>query len=253
MHDFFFGYAGGRNRNYGLLGRQIALLCAPDLHLVDAIWVAYERNASGDAIRQDVLLASRDPFAVDWYASEYALLALAGSHDASAARAGTFRNATRINQNGAQWVWPGGSEGYPYIDLLDDADGSTPPEAERAQMNVYVTSPGAPLLALLSPNGSEEWQTGNRYPIEWTWTGTITEVSLSYSTDGFTAISHTILVSTPNTGIYTWTTPITPSNGVRVRVADALRSAIYDDSDAGLSLVDARYPVYLPFTVSDRD
>jgi hypothetical protein len=216
---------------------------------VDAIWVAYEGQTSGDAIRQDVLLASRDPFAADWYASEYVLLPLTGSQDTSAARAGTFRNTTLINQNAAQWVWPGESEGYPYIDLLDDHDGSVPTEDEVAQMNVYVTSPGAPLLGLVSPNGGEVWQTGSRYPIEWTWTGTVADVSLSYSTDGFTAISHTIVVSTPNTGTYTWTTPITPSNSVRVRVADAVHSPIYDDSDADLSLIDARHIVYLPLIV----
>jgi len=107
---------------------------------VDAIWVGYEDNYDGDAIRQDVLLASVDPFAVDWYTSEYVLRPLASwdPQETSAARGGTFRSATRTNQNAAASVWPGGSGSYPYIDLLDSYDGNTPSDDEKNQMNVYV-------------------------------------------------------------------------------------------------------------------
>jgi len=137
MHDFYWGYTGGTNRNYGLLGREMARIRAPDLNLVDAIWIAYEDNTGGDAIRQDVLLASTDPFAVDWYASEYVLRPLASDDSTSAARGGTFRSATRTNQNAARAVWPGGSGSCPYIDLLDSYDGGTPADGEKNQMNVY--------------------------------------------------------------------------------------------------------------------
>jgi hypothetical protein len=150
MHDFYWGYTGDANRNYGLLGREIALVRAPDLNLVDAIWVAYEANTGGQAIRQDVLLASTDPFAVDWYASEHVLRPAVpdSPQDSSAARGGTFRDATRVNQNAAAFVWPGGSANYPYIDLLDGYDGSTPSDDEKNQMNAYVADAVAPALAL---------------------------------------------------------------------------------------------------------
>jgi hypothetical protein len=87
-----------------------------------------------------VLLASRDPFAVDWYASEYILRPIVswGVQDSSAARSGTFRDATRANQNAAQAVWPGG--GYPYMDLLDAYDGNVPSLNEKNQMNVYLAT-----------------------------------------------------------------------------------------------------------------
>lgn len=70
MQDFFWGYAEGTNRSYGLIGRTLAMIRAPDLNIVEAIWVATEDNTGGPAVRQNVLLASTDPFAVDWYASE---------------------------------------------------------------------------------------------------------------------------------------------------------------------------------------
>lgn len=105
-----------------------------------------------------------------------------------------------------------------------------------------VTPPSS--LTIISPNGGEQWSTGSQQSISWTSAGSIIDVSLSYSADGFTAISHTIVASTPNTGVYTWTTPITPATIARVRVADAANPAIYDDSDADFSLIGATYYLY---------
>jgi hypothetical protein len=238
--------------DYGLLGREMALIRTPDLNVVDAIWVA-DDNYDGHGARQDILLASTDPFAVDWYASEYVLYPLFLNPDASAARSGIFRNATRTNQNTAEAVWPGGSESYPYIDLLDTYDEDTPTNDEKNQMNVYVTTPGTgtSLLTLTSPNGGELWLADSQHQIRWSAVSTITNVSLSYSNDGFTVISHTIVASTPNTGLYTWTTPITPSTTTRVRVADANNPSTYDDSDANFTITDTVYSIYLPVVLKE--
>lgn len=151
MHDYFFGYAGGANQDYGLIGRQLALVRKPDLNLVDAIWVAYQNNTTGEALRQDILLASRDPFAVDWYASEFVLLPIVGQADVSAARGGVFRRATRINQNTAQLLWPGEPEDYPFIDLADTYDGGQPLDAEKAQMNALVSAAITPAFLIYLP------------------------------------------------------------------------------------------------------
>jgi hypothetical protein len=148
MHDAFWGYLSGTYADYGLLGRQMSLVRAPDLNIVDAIWVATGNNTSGPVSRENVLLASTDPFAVDWYASEHVLRPIADPgwilpQNTSAARAGTFRDATRTNQNAAAATWPGTS--YPYIDLLNDYDGNAPSADETNQMNVYIA--GATVFA----------------------------------------------------------------------------------------------------------
>jgi hypothetical protein len=103
-----------------------------------------------------------------------------------------------------------------------------------------------PSLVLTSPNGGELWLTDSQYQIRWTLNDSISEVSLSYSTDGFTSVSHAIVASTPDDGVYTWNTPVTPSKTVRVRVADAGDPAIYDDSDADFTLTDTIYFTYMP-------
>jgi hypothetical protein len=143
MHGFFWGYQELGDTAYGAIGRQMALVRAADLNIVDAIWVATQDNTWGNAVRQNVLLASRDPFAVDWYASEYVLrpVVVEWPDESSAARGGSFRSATRANQNAAAANWPGGA--YPYIDLLDSYNENTPSNAEKNQMNVYVTDGGS--------------------------------------------------------------------------------------------------------------
>jgi hypothetical protein len=141
MHNYFFGSSSGPGKDYGLVGRQMAFIKTPDLNIVDAIWVPYEGNFSGNAVRQDILLASTDPMAVDWYASEYLLFPITGVEATSAARGGIFRNTTRINQKTAKLLWPGGSGSYPFLDMVGDYDGSTPVDEEKNQLNVYVNQP----------------------------------------------------------------------------------------------------------------
>lgn len=138
MHTYYWGYGtGGPGQPplnpYGLIGRQISLIRRPDLNLVDAIWVANESNYYGSAVRVNVVLASRDPFAVDWYASEYVLRPVVpdSPNDSSMARAGIFRTASLVNQHAAKSTWVG----YPWVDFAD-----TPSAAEKYQMNVFLAS-----------------------------------------------------------------------------------------------------------------
>jgi hypothetical protein len=256
MHSYFFGHQDLPNHDYGLLGRQMALVRAPDLNLVDSIWVAYENNATGDAVREDILLASRDPFAVDWYASEYILRPITTVQGSSAARGGLFRKSTRINQNAATLTWPGGSSNYPYIDFLDDYDGEAPSAAEHDQLNAYVNTLGPGdgdgeeenSLTLTSPNGSEVWHIGSQHDITWTSTGVdIQSVRLSYSTDGFANSNISITDNTPNDGKYPWWMPLLNSGTVSVRVSSASDPTIYDDSDGQFTITGSFYREYIPF------
>jgi len=106
------------------------------------------------------------------------------------------------------------------------------PEAD-AQASTVASS-----LTLTSPTGGESWPVNSQRQIRWNTTGSVPQVSLAYSTDGF-ATPHTVTSSTANTGVYTWTTPITPSTSMRVRVASVVSpTTVYDDSDADFTLYD---------------
>jgi hypothetical protein len=108
-------------------------------------------------------------------------------------------------------------------------------------LNVYYNrwkagAPITPTLTLTAPNGGENWTVGSEHEIRWTSTGTITQVSLAYSTDGF-GTSHTIESPTANDGSYDWTVPDDPSTTARVRVASVVSPTIYDDSNADFAII----------------
>ncbi len=158
MHEFFWASTGGAAPNYGLLGREMALVRAPKLNLVDAIWVGTETNSRGNAVRENVIAASTDPFAADWYTSEYvmrnAVTTDGGSmQGVSAARGGTFRRATRVNQKAAKAAWPSGQ--YHYVDFVAYDGTSAPSEVDKAQMNVYVTAVDTPAISITNARVSE--------------------------------------------------------------------------------------------------
>jgi len=126
---------GGGEPTPTALGRWLALVRAPDLNVVDSTWVADE-TCTGSAVRRDTLLAGTDPFALDWYASEHVLHpAVAYWPDASAARAGAFRDAGRAAQRSAAGAWATGD--YPWM-VFEPGGGDTPSRGEREQLNAYV-------------------------------------------------------------------------------------------------------------------
>jgi len=153
MHGFFRGYKGVHT-NYGLLGRQMARIRRADLDIVDAIWVANDSNRGGcpdRCIRQDILLASTDPIAIDYYASVNVLAPLTPSrslrniprnilhrssrNDANAAyHNGKFRNFLLRDEDRLRL------EGVPDIIDLDD---SYTQAQEEAQFNAYVADASA--------------------------------------------------------------------------------------------------------------
>jgi hypothetical protein len=140
MHGFFWGYQTGSD--YGLLGRQLALIRRADWNVVDAIWVNPVSNtgSADSAVRDDILLASTDPFAVDYYASAYVLVPhmTPGSdwaHEADARHhGGEFRGLLMTNENQAR------SKG---MDDIIDLDDSFSVNDEQDQFNVFVADASA--------------------------------------------------------------------------------------------------------------
>jgi len=227
-------------RDYGLIARQMARVRRANLNILDAIWVNPLNNLGDGSVRQDVLLASSDPFAVDYYASDYVLYPLVdqfgntsepeqvkASHHGGWFRNIQLRNVARLRAEGV-------------TDTINMADGMSR-EQELAQFSVYVagaSEPVLPALTLQVPNGGETWKVGDRKDVRWSSTGPVENVRLEYSTDGF-AHTHTIVASTANDGAYTWTIPNDPSSNARVRVVSTLSATVNDTSDA-------------PFTIAAR-
>ena len=87
-----------------------------------------------------------------------------------------------------------------------------------------------------SPNGGEIWRVGTTDNITWTTVGTVTNVSLAYSTDGGTTYPYAIAASAPNTGTYVWVIPDSISTTVRVRVMSAIAPYAFGTSAANFKI-----------------
>ena len=101
--------------------------------------------------------------------------------------------------------------------------------------DVSVTAVAAPTVTLTAPNGGESFTAGASTNITWTYTGTLANVKLEYSTDAG-ATWTTITASTTNTGTYAWTVPTAATTQARVRVSDATNAAINDVSNANFTI-----------------
>jgi hypothetical protein len=145
MHGYFWGYQD-QHVGYGLLGRQIAQVRRADLDILDAIWInpAGNTDDADSCVREDLILASTDPVALDYYASSRILSQVAFyPADVSAATpGGTFRNFLLCIENRLR------AEGMTDIIDLDD---SMTQSQEEAQFNVFVVDAAGSLTPTLTP------------------------------------------------------------------------------------------------------
>jgi hypothetical protein len=90
---------------------------------------------------------------------------------------------------------------------------------------------GTECIAITSPNGGENWITGENHVITWCSSGTTTQVNIDYSTNNggnWTSLASQVA----NSGTYSWTIPDTPSANSRVRVSNSAIASLSDQSNA---------------------
>jgi len=130
-----------------------------------------------------------------------------------------------------------------YSNPLDLPNGTFGPLASYYKAYVWVDDIGLSesWIHVDIPNGSESWQVSTTQDIIWLSSPDITEVGITYSTDGGMTYPYEITPAAPNTGTLEWIVPDTPSETCRIRIADTSDSSVYDESD------DA-FEIYIPST-----
>jgi hypothetical protein len=95
-------------------------------------------------------------------------------------------------------------------------------------------------LNIITPNGGEVWQVGTMQKLQWETKGSIDNVRLEYSTNGFSDDSQ-IAVITPSTdaegGYFVWKVADSISPTVKVRVVNSNDDSVYDISDNNFKIV----------------
>lgn len=89
-------------------------------------------------------------------------------------------------------------------------------------------------ITVTSPNGGENWQCGSTHNITWNSSGASSNVKIEYSCNG---VWNTIINSTPNDGVHSWTIPANMTcSAARVRITDASNSSCSDQSNGDFSI-----------------
>jgi hypothetical protein len=168
-------------------------------------------------------------------------------------------NHHHFHDGAVEYVTDQGSDTlyYPSGDDHPNSEGNQKATAEFVPLlNVYYnrwkSDSSSPSLALDSPSEGELWTVGRKYQIQWTTTGTVNQVNLSYSEDGFGS-STDIATAIANTGSYEWTTPAITSTSMQVRVESVISpTTVYDVSDE-FTLRIPFVEIHLPVALSQME
>jgi hypothetical protein len=95
-------------------------------------------------------------------------------------------------------------------------------------------------VTLSSPNGGENWSSGCNYNITWDSHCILGDVKIEYSTDSGNDWD-TVVLNTPNDGIYSWKVPVTVSSNCLIKLSD-LDGDPYDISNANFTIQSLRAP-----------
>jgi hypothetical protein len=85
-------------------------------------------------------------------------------------------------------------------------------------------------IALLRPQGNEEFIVGAQEEITWSTYGAFDKVNLYYSTDGGLTYPHIIVTDLSNIGTFSWDVPDNPGTQIKVRVEACADSSVISTS-----------------------
>ncbi len=100
-------------------------------------------------------------------------------------------------------------------------------------------------LDLKTPDGGELFYVGDKVPIHWNWTGSISNVKIEYSVDGGNTWN-LIVNSTQNDGDYLWTIPEIPTTQCRIKISNVDDPLVYDISTSNFIINRAEFEIIRP-------
>ncbi|MGE5308174.1 MAG: hypothetical protein ACM3OC_03740, partial [Deltaproteobacteria bacterium] len=112
--------------------------------------------------------------------------------------------------------------------------------SDASDVTVFSTSPAdfkiQGIFTISAPNGSEVLIVGSPVDITWNTVGSVTNVNLTYSTDGGATYPNPVALAIANSGTKSWTVPDSISSQVRVRVADVNDDTAFDTSNGNFKI-----------------
>jgi hypothetical protein len=115
---------------------------------------------------------------------------------------------------------------------------------DESDADFAITSAAQPTITVIQPNGGGVWGIGSVQNVQWSWTGTISNVDIDLSLDGGLSFTVPIVSGMPNFGWY-MVNPVGdwPTDQAIIRVQDAGTSGASDVSDSVFTILDMGEPI----------
>lgn len=144
----------------------------------------------------------------------------------------TIVGSTPAGSGSYSWVVPNTPSTQCRVRVTDVANSNV----TDASDNLFsIVNPAT--LAVVAPNGGENWQANTSHPITWT-SNNIANVKIEYSTNNGAAWTVVVNSTSATTGSYNWLVPNTPSTQCKVRISDAANNNTSDISDNIFTIAD---------------
>ncbi|MFH0734579.1 MAG: T9SS type A sorting domain-containing protein [bacterium] len=102
-----------------------------------------------------------------------------------------------------------------------------------------------PSIAIISPNGGENWRVGSQQNITWT-SNNITNVKIEFTTNNGTNWNIVSESTLANAGSFTWLVPNTASANCKVKISDVLEPAMNDESNNSFTIYSPNITIISP-------
>jgi len=140
----------------------------------------------------------------------------------------TVTERTR-NDGAAEWVPPNSSSSACLIRVTSVAR----PDAQDISNEMFEIAAGgvSGQIVVLSPNGGENWYSGDEHMIVWTSSDAGDHVRIDYVTTDYGSEWREIVAATPNDGSYLWLVSSYPGQHL-VRISSTTQPDVFDTSDS---------------------
>jgi hypothetical protein len=145
--------------------------------------------------------------------------------------------SSTANDGSYSWTVPETAQSNCLVEISEAADGS-PSDFSDAFFTIEESAPASPTITVTSPNGGEILTVGTNHTITWATTGTVGNVKIKYYNENYPG-GVTIVSSTVNDGIYSWTVPDDPSSSCLVEVSEADDGSPSDFSNAIFTIIES--------------
>jgi hypothetical protein len=150
--------------------------------------------------------------------------------------AGDFvKIGTVLNSGSFNWTVTGPGTTQAVIRIKDQNQG-TYRDHSTGFFTISSTPPPSGTITVSVPNGGETWAAGSTQTIQWTSTGSISNVKIELSRNGVSGTYETLFANTPNDGSESWVVTGPGTTNAFVRISDASNSATSDTSNSAFTI-----------------